>query len=37
MPNEESVLLLMGKTAMNKKSSLRPVPRINLDRDLFPE
>lgn len=37
MPNEESVLLLMGKTAMDKKSSLRPVPRINLDRDLFPE
>ena len=26
MPNEESVLLLMGKTAMDKKSYLRPVP-----------
>ena len=37
MPNEESVLLLMGKTAMDKKSYLRPVPRIDLDRDLFPE
>ncbi len=28
MPNEESVLLLMGKTAMDKKSYLRPVPRL---------
>ena len=37
MPSEESVLLLMGKTAMDKKSYLRPVPRIDLDRDLFPE
>ena len=37
MPNEESVLLLMGKTAMDKKSYLRPVPRIDLDRVLFPE
>ena len=31
------VLLLMGKTAMDKKSYLRPVPRIDLDRELFPE
>lgn len=37
MPNDVSVLLLMGKTAMDKKSYLRPVPRIDLDRDLFPE
>lgn len=37
MPSEESVLLLMGKTAMDKKSYLRPVPRIDLDRELFPE
>lgn len=37
MPSEESVLLLMGKTAMDKKSYLRPVPRIDLDRDLFSE
>ena len=37
MPNEESVLLLMGKTAMDKKSYLRPVPRIDLDRELLPE
>lgn len=37
MPNEESVLLLMGKTVMDKKSYLRLVPRIDLDRGLFPE
>ena len=36
MPNEESVLLLMGKTAMDKKSYLRQVPRIDLDGTLFP-
>lgn len=28
MPNKESVLLLMGKTAMDKKSYLRQVPKI---------
>ena len=37
MPSEESVLLLMGKTAMDKKSYLRPVSRIDLGRELFPE
>lgn len=37
MPNEESVLLLTGKTAMDKKFYLRPMPRIDLDRDLFPD
>ena len=36
MPNEEYVLLLMGKTAMDKKSYLRQVPRIDLDETLFP-
>ena len=36
-PNEESVILLMGKTAMDKKSYLRQVPRIDLDKDLFPD
>lgn len=36
MSNEESVLLLMGKTAMDKKSYLRQVPRIDLDASLFP-
>ena len=37
MPNEESVILLMGKTAMDKKSYLRQVQRIDLDRALFPD
>ena len=37
MPNEESVILLMGKTSMDKKSYLRQVPRIDLDKDLFPD
>lgn len=36
MPNEDSVLLLMGKTAMDKKSYLRQVPRIDSDTTLFP-
>ena len=36
MPNEESVLQLMGKTAMDKKSYLRQMPRIDLDETLFP-
>ena len=36
MPNEDSVLLLLGKTAMDKKSYLRQVPRIDLDETLFP-
>ncbi len=36
MPNEESVLLLMEKTAMDKKSYLRQVQRIDLDTTLFP-
>ncbi len=37
MPNEESVILLMGKTAMDKKSYPRQVPRIDLDKELFPK
>jgi putative transposase len=37
MPNEESVLLLMGKTAMDKKAYLRKVPRIDFDKTLFPD
>ena len=36
MPNEESVFLLMGKTATDKKSFLRQAHRINLDETLFP-
>lgn len=37
MPKDESVLLLMGKTMMDKKSYLRPVSLIDLDRELYPE
>ena len=37
IPNEESVILLIGKTAMDKKSYLKQVPRIDLDRTLFPD
>lgn len=37
MPGEESVLLLMGKTAMDKKSYQRQVSGINLDRGLLPD
>ena len=33
--NEESVILLMGKTAMDKKSYPRQVPRIDLDKEVF--
>lgn len=36
MPNEESVLMFMGKTTMDKKLYLRQVPRMNLDI-LFPD
>jgi transposase-like protein len=36
MPNEESVLVLMGKTAMDKTSYQRCLPKIDLDKKLFP-
>ena len=36
MPSEESVLLLMGKMALDKKS-YRPVLRIDLERELLPD
>lgn len=35
--SEESDLLLMGKTAMDKNFYLRVVPRIDMDRELFPD
>ena len=37
MPNEESVILLMGKTAMDKQAYFKPVPAIGSDKKLFPE
>jgi len=36
MPNEESVLVLMGKTAMDKSCYQRCLPRIDMDQKLFP-
>ena len=37
MPNDESVLTLMGKTAMDKNSYGRQLPRIDMDKTLFPD
>lgn len=36
MPTEESVLVLMGKTAMDKRSYDRELPGIDTDNTLFP-
>ena len=36
MPNEEFVLVLMGKTSMNKTSYQRCLSKIDLDKKLFP-
>jgi putative transposase len=36
MPDEDSVIVLMGKTAMDKESYGRVIPRIREDRTLFP-
>ena len=37
MPNEESVIVLMSKTAMDKAAYYRALPGMDLDRKLFPE
>lgn len=37
MPNEESVILLMGKAAMDKTSYRRQVSKIDLDKEMFPD
>ena len=36
MPDEDSVIVLMGKTAMDKESYARVIPRIREDETLFP-
>ena len=36
LPDETSVLVLMGKTAMDKESYARVIPRIREDKTLFP-
>ena len=37
MPNEESVLTLMGSVAMERKAFDRLLPNITCDRTLFPD
>lgn len=37
MPNEESVLALMGSVAMDHKAFDRVLPNINVDKKLFPD
>jgi transposase-like protein len=37
MPNEDSVLTLMGTVAMDHKAYDRVLPRITMDKNLFPE
>jgi putative transposase len=37
MPNEESVIVLMAKTAMDKTAYYRALPAVDLDNDLFPD
>lgn len=37
MPNEESVLTLMGSVAMDHKAFERALPRIRSDKSLFPD
>ncbi len=34
MPNEESIILLMGKTTIDKMSYLKQTPKIDLDKVL---
>jgi len=36
MPDEGSIIVLMGKTAMDKESYNRVIPRIKEDKTLFP-
>lgn len=37
MPNEESVIVLMSKTAMDKRAYYRALPGIDSDKTLFPD
>ena len=36
LPDESSVIVLMGRTAMDKESYHKVVPRIREDKTLFP-
>ncbi len=37
MPSEESVIVLMSKTAMDKTAYYRALPAVDVDKDLFPD
>ena len=37
MPNEDSVITLMGSVAMDHKAFDRILPRITMDKQLFPD
>ena len=37
MPSDESVIVLMAKTAMDKTAYHRALPAMDRDRKLFPE
>jgi hypothetical protein len=37
MPSEESVIVLMAKTAMDKTAYHRALPAVDLDKELFPD
>ena len=37
MPSEESVIVLMAKTAMDKTAYYRALPAVDMDENLFPE
>ncbi|MGQ1890079.1 hypothetical protein ACT29H_06520 [Thermophagus sp. OGC60D27] len=36
MPDEESIIVLMAKTAMEKRAYFRQLPGIDRDKTLFP-
>lgn len=36
MPNEDSVITLLGNVSMEKKSYRKKVPKLNYETDLFP-
>ena len=37
MPSEESVIVLMAKTAMDKTAYYRALPAVDIDKELFPD
>jgi putative transposase len=37
MPSEDAVMTLMGKVSVDKRAYHRKIPRLDLDKDLFPD